>query len=110
MRFILSCVVALLATAFFSAEPAHGQSTGSRLDALEAQVAALQTSLAAETTARQNADAMLAAAIVQLENVLEHFSREGDDIFITGANLHVLNGTGDTESTNGLGNLIVGYN
>ena len=36
-----------------------------RLDELEAQVATLQTALAAETTARQNADAMLAAMIRQ---------------------------------------------
>ena len=74
-----------------------------RLESLEAQVATLQSDLAAETAARQNADAMLA-------DVLVHFSRVGNDIFITGANLHIVNGTGDTETTNGLGNLIVEYN
>ena len=33
----------------------------------------------------------------------------GNELFITGANLHLLNGMGATQTTNGLGNLIVGY-
>jgi len=48
--------------------------------------------------------------IAVLEDKLAHFSRQGDDVFITGANLHVVNGMGTTYSTNGKGNLIVGYN
>lgn len=56
--------------------------------------------------------------------LLEHFSREGNELFITGANLHIVNGLGATNGnpafpsaidpavtmTNGLGNLIIGYN
>jgi len=34
----------------------------------------------------------------------------GPHILITGANLHVRNGIGKTDSINGTGNLIVGYN
>jgi hypothetical protein len=81
-----------------------------RLDNLEAQVATLQTALADETAARENAEAMLATAVMQHMDLLTHFSRDGDDITITGANLHIVNGTGVTETTNSLGNLIVGYN
>lgn len=44
-------------------------------------------------------------------NKLYHFSRVGNDIFITGANLHVVNGTGSTDGKpNFLGNIIIGYN
>ena len=45
-----------------------------------------------------------------LEQLLKHVSREGNEIFITGANLHIVNGLGNTVTLNGLGNLIVGYN
>jgi hypothetical protein len=63
----------------------------------------------------------LAHRVAALEKLLKHFSREGKEIFITGANLHIVNGLGRTSCTedsgepipdcpNGLGNLIVGYN
>ncbi len=74
------------------------------------RISALEAALAAETVARFNADVMLATVIMKHMDLLEHFSRDGDDIFITEANLHIVNGTGDTETTNGLGNVIVGYN
>jgi hypothetical protein len=61
----------------------------------------------------------LAQRVVALEKLLKHFSREGNEIFITGANLHIVNGLGRTDcgegvgapipdGLNGLGNLIVG--
>ena len=91
--------------------PFPWQDTLARLDDLEAQVATLQTALAAETAARQNADMMLATVIIQHMDLLEHFSRDGDEITISGANLHIVNGTGTTDGpTDGLGNLIIGYN
>jgi hypothetical protein len=34
----------------------------------------------------------------------------GDDIVINGANLQIVNGMGDTQTNNGLGNLTIGYN
>jgi hypothetical protein len=63
----------------------------------------------------------LAHRVAALERLLKHVSREGDEITITGANLHIVNGLGRTNCTddqgnpipdcpNGLGNLIVGYN
>jgi hypothetical protein len=53
---------------------------------------------------------MLEEDVNYLGDLLTHFSVVGDDIYITGANLHVRNGVGWTETTNGLGNIIVGYN
>src|SRR5262245_2726092 len=52
----------------------------------------------------------LASRVSALESLLQHFSRSGNDVFITGANLHLRNGMGGTDSVNGVGNLIVGYN
>ena len=39
-----------------------------------------------------NADAMMATIIMQHMDLLMHFSRVDNDIFITGANLHIVNG------------------
>lgn len=66
--------------------------------------------LAAESQLRTASDIALEARVAELESLLAHFSRQGDDIFITGANLHVTNGLGNTETTNSLGNIIIGYN
>jgi hypothetical protein len=65
----------------------------------------------------------LAQRVAALEDLLKHFSRKGNEVFITGANLHLVNGLGltgctgaleepipDCPNPNGLGNLIVGYN
>jgi hypothetical protein len=55
--------------------------------------------------------ANLLSRVTALENKTFHFSRVGNDVFITGANLHILSGSGATNGpVNGLGNLIVGYN
>jgi hypothetical protein len=48
--------------------------------------------------------------VAALETLLIHFSRDSNNVFVTGANLHIVNGLGATTTTNGLGNLIVGYN
>ena len=91
------------ATLNISLPPASAQGSQNglerRVTALEAQVAALQA---------QNS--VGADRIAALESVLAHFSREGDDVFITGANLHIVNGFETTDTKNGVGNLIVGYN
>lgn len=54
--------------------------------------------------------AALEARLTSLEDLLAHFSRSGDNVFVTGANLHIVNGAGVTATENGRGNLIVGYN
>jgi hypothetical protein len=52
----------------------------------------------------------LAQRVAALETLLTHFTREGNEVVITGANLRIVNGLGQTTTINGLGNLIVGYN
>lgn len=49
--------------------------------------------------------------ITELENLLDGLSRNGNDIYFTGVNIHIVDGSGNTSgAVNGLGNLIVGYN
>ncbi len=60
----------------------------------------------------------LTAKVREFEELFEGITRSGSNIFITGANVHIRNGLGSTDGsdssnpprTNGLGNLIVGYN
>jgi hypothetical protein len=44
-----------------------------------------------------------------LRSLLQNASLLGQDMYVTG-NLHIVNGLGSTETVNGYGNLIVGYN
>lgn len=100
-----------------------------RNQALDAQIAAqavtitsLQAALAREVADRRAyADAQAAAALdsartysdarlAPVSDKLVHVSRNGNNLFVTGANLHVRNGMGATSGLNGLGNLVVGYN
>src|SRR5262245_15251781 len=48
--------------------------------------------------------------VEQLEYKLAHVTSGPDDVTISGANLRIVNGLGATNTINGLGNLIVGYN
>jgi hypothetical protein len=50
--------------------------------------------------------------LVALEDTLAAFTFDtaNNEVVITGANLRIVNGLGTTDTTNGLGNLIVGYN
>jgi hypothetical protein len=83
----------------------------------------LPLGLAREDAAEKDKDQKgLAQRVAALEDLLKHFSRKGNEVFITGANLHIVNGLGSTDCfdeeqgqeipdcPNGLGNLIVGYN
>src|SRR5262245_39396414 len=54
--------------------------------------------------------ATLEQRVEQLEYKLAHVTSGPDDITISGANVHIVNGLGATNTVNGLGNLIVGYN
>jgi hypothetical protein len=74
----------------------------------------------AQDEASERGRRRLAQRVAALEQLLKHFSREGNEITITGANLHIVNGLGQTacgteeepipDCPNRLGNLIVGYN
>src|SRR5262244_1312814 len=48
--------------------------------------------------------------LAALEYKLQYISGGPNEVVITGANLRIVNGLGATDTTNGLGNLIVGYN
>lgn len=52
----------------------------------------------------------LVERVEALEYKLVHVTGGANEVVISGANLRIVNGLGDTETTNGLGNLIVGYN
>lgn len=60
------------------------------------------------STAKSYADGLVAP----VADKLFHFTRVDNNVFITGANLNIRNGSGATyqNGTNGVGNLIVGYN
>jgi hypothetical protein len=67
----------------------------------------LQSGTAADSQPR-----VMAERMATLENKLSAMTFDGaaNEVVITGANLRIVNGLGATETTNGLGNLIVGYN
>jgi hypothetical protein len=67
----------------------------------------LQSGTAADTQARGMAERM--AAMEHKLRTME-FDEVANEVVITGANLRIINGLGRTDTTNGLGNLIVGYN
>lgn len=52
----------------------------------------------------------LQGKVTALQALLQPVSRVENTLVISGANLQIVNGTGATESANGLGNLIIGYN
>ncbi|MDQ7011169.1 MAG: hypothetical protein Q9M29_05055, partial [Mariprofundaceae bacterium] len=63
---------------------------------------------------RAEVDALIAGLqkqIAELQAKLKYVSVRGTEMHITGANLHVENGSGSTAGEpNGLGNIIIGYN
>jgi hypothetical protein len=62
-------------------------------------------------TALEDQLASAVATIASLQNLLAGVTRSQNTIVISGANLQVVSGSGDTDGpTNGLGNVIIGYN
>jgi hypothetical protein len=63
-------------------------------------------------TAADNQPAGMGERMAALEKKLSAMTVDdaANEVVITGANLRIVNGLGSTETTNGLGNLIVGYN
>jgi hypothetical protein len=53
---------------------------------------------------------VLEGKVAALESKLVYVTRMGQDMVINGANLYIRNGTGRTDTINGYGNLIIGYN
>jgi hypothetical protein len=73
-------------------------------------LAVLTWALPADTAPDAQKKKNLEERVATLEDLLMHFTREGSEVIIAGANLHIVNGLDTTDSTNGLGNLVVGYN
>jgi hypothetical protein len=88
-----------------------GQSTGSHT-LLTPRQPLLPTPYAinGDSAALKAQVADLEARLATMEQLLIHLSRDGNDLTLTGANLHVVNGLDTTETSNGLGNVIIGYN
>jgi len=86
--------------------------TPAQFAALQAQVSALQTQLAAlqkqVATLQQNKALALAPFVTVDPN--PEVGVPGPNITFSGVNIHIVNGMGQTQLVNGLGNLIIGYN
>ncbi len=77
----------------------------SAVTALEGQVATQQS----EITALQANNALLLDQYLTISSgTIEGLA--GPHVILTGANLHIRNGSGATSTINGVGNLVVGYN
>src|SRR5262245_36805743 len=63
-------------------------------------------------TAADTQPGAMAERMATLENKMSAMTFDGtaNEVVITGANLRIVNGLGSTDTTNGVGNLIVGYN
>lgn len=74
---------------------------------LDPRVTALEESLAST----QSALAIAQAQLADVQALLEGVSRTDEALVLSGANLQVVDGSGSTVGpTNGLGNIIIGYN
>ncbi len=84
------------------------------VDTLQTQVTTLNNTvntLQTQVTTLNNTVNTLQTQVTTLQSTLQYVTLTGKDIYITGANLHILSGSGSTDgAVNGLGNLIIGYN
>lgn len=85
-----------------------------QVDTLQARVATLETTVSTQSSqiaSLQTAVSTLQTGQATLQAKLQFVTVSGTEMYITGANLNVRSGSGATDAdTNGLGNLIVGYN
>jgi hypothetical protein len=73
-------------------------------------VASLMVALFASPASRAVAQSGYGATIQSLINKTQYLTVANGEMFISGTNLHLVNGMGSTGTTNALGNLILGYN
>ena len=94
------------AALLLSSFPALAQDLGipAQISQLQAAVAALQQQNAALTA---QVNALNKNSVTALNGVL---ALNGTTVTFTGVNVQIVDGSGQTASTSGLGNLIVGYN
>ena len=89
---VASTAFAIRAVAAGTADLAYWSETSDRAEEAMAQISALQQQVQA------------------LQALLAGVTRDGNTITCSGVNLQIVNGSGSTETANGLGNLIIGYN
>lgn len=80
------------------------------LNALQSQLDRRLDLVAAEVFRIDALIDTLQTSLSRIDAVLAGVSRRGSTLLLTGINLQLVNGSGSTDSTNGLGNLILGYN
>ena len=98
--------VALCALVLVFATPRATAQQGGRGNSLVARIAALEATVGAQ----QGQIASLTSRVAVLEEKTQFMSVLGDTTLFSGTNVQVVNGMGGTQTINGLGNLIVGYN
>lgn len=75
----------------------------------DSELAGTVAALESEIDALEAENAALAARLDALESLLAGVTRDGDTLRFSAMNVQVVNGMGSSSTTNGLGNLIVGY-
>ncbi len=90
----------------------QGTALATAQNTINQQAAAITALQASVNTGVADAKTYCDNKVAPVADKLVHFSRNGNDVYITGANLHLRNGKGHTYAAgvNGLGNLIIGYN
>jgi trimeric autotransporter adhesin len=78
-----------------------------RVATLESDNIELRANVEAATLLVESAQADTDLVTLKLAHV--SVSSDGRDIFVDGANLHIRNGAGGTRTSNGVGNLVLGY-
>jgi len=80
--------------------------TVDRIEQLEAE----NTQLQSRVTQLESSVAQLESSVTQLEELFAGVTRNAGTIRFSGVNVQIVNGAGSTDTTNYVGNLIVGYN
>jgi uncharacterized coiled-coil protein SlyX len=124
----VAALVMMIGLLAFSLAPmAQAQKGGAGGNSLEARVTALEStnaaqaqqisqlqsdnaSLQARLAILEDNDGALGNRVTSLETKTAPLSVAGTDFIVSGMNVHIVDGTGSTQSTSGLGNLTIGYN
>lgn len=110
----LLALLGLCLTGFLAAHPAGAQVCGDvngddKVSTSDAQ-AVLKVAVGQPVDLICEDCSELEARVAVLEALLANVTIDGDNLVLTGMNLQVVNGTGDTDgNTNGTGNVIIGY-